>query len=105
VSPRERAAAAHAAAEAATHPRDKAALRAAAAAWERIAGPGVAWSLEPLARDLACLKRQVAMANGPFKAPEPPKAAPAPSVKPDIHSAAAVRKRLQERAAAGNIQF
>jgi hypothetical protein len=76
VSPRERAAAAHAAAEAAIHPRDKAAFRAAAAAWERIAGPGVPWSLEPLARDLRQLRIDVAIATGPFTPPQPPKAAP-----------------------------
>jgi hypothetical protein len=79
VSPLDRAKAAHAAAEAADHPRDKAALRAAAAAWERIAGPGVSWSHLDLRRDLTSLKRHVAQANGPFKAPPQPPKAPSPS--------------------------
>ena len=67
-----RARAAHAKAEAATDPRDKAAWKAAARTWERLSQPGVAWSLEPMRRELEALKRE----------PEPeapqPKAAPAP---------------------------
>jgi hypothetical protein len=82
VSPRERAAAAYAAAELAEHPADKAALKAAAATWERIAGPGTAWSTKILRKDLADLKRHVAQANGPFKAPQPPKAPPPAAVTP-----------------------
>jgi hypothetical protein len=93
---RARAAAAHAAAELADHPRDKAALKAAARLWERIAGPAVSWSTKDLSRDLTALKRAVTQATGPFQPPKPPKSAP---VAVDIHSAAAVRARFQARAA------
>ena len=81
MSPAERAQAAYAQAEATDHPRDKAALRAAAAAWDRIAGPPVAWSTKDLSRDLKALKRAVAQATGPFQAPKPPRA-PSPSAEP-----------------------
>jgi hypothetical protein len=79
VSPHERAAAAYAAAELAEHPADKASLKGAARLWERIAGPGVEWSLEPLRRDLIALKRELALSTAPFQPPRPPKAAPVAS--------------------------
>jgi hypothetical protein len=61
------------------------ALRGAAASWERLARPGVAWSQEPARRALTGLKRELAVANGPFKAPQPPKAPPPPAAahRPD----------------------
>jgi hypothetical protein len=65
----ERAKRANTLADAADDPRDKAAFRAAARAWESIAGPGVAFSLEPMKRELAQLKRDTAAATGPFSAP------------------------------------
>lgn len=74
---RARAAAAHAAAELSEHPRDRAALKAAAAAWERIAGPGVAWGTRRLEGDLLQLRIDVVAYQGPFQPPQPPKA-PAP---------------------------
>ena len=80
---RARAAAAHAAAEAADHPRDRAALKAAAAAWERIAGPGVAWGTKQLEGDLLRLRIDVVAYQGPFQPPQPPKA-PAPAAAPLI---------------------
>ena|SRR2546429_6888812 len=85
MSPAERAKAAYAAAELADHPRDKAALKAAAAAWERISRSSVPWSHEPLRRDLRQLKRDVVAATGPFTAPKAPKAAPTP--EPVVESA------------------
>jgi hypothetical protein len=81
VSPTERAKAAHAAAEAAEHPRDKAALKAAAGAWEQIARGGTPWSHRLLWADLRQLQRDFAVATGPFQHPAPPKA-PAPSQVP-----------------------
>jgi hypothetical protein len=92
VSPAARAAAAYAAAELAEHPADKAALKGAARLWERIAGPGVEWSLEPLRRDLRTLKLDVAIACSPIQPPQPPKAAPL-AAEPRI-----VRSRVQEEA-------
>jgi hypothetical protein len=71
VSAAERARAAYALAEIAEDPRDKAAFRAAAHAWEQIARPGVTFSLDPLRRDLVQLKRDAAAATGPFQAPMP----------------------------------
>lgn len=63
----ERAQAAHAAAEAATDPRDKDAFRAAAKTWERLANPRVGgYSLEPHVLRLAELKRAVAEAPKPL---------------------------------------
>jgi hypothetical protein len=53
-----RAKAAHAKAEAACDPRDKAAWRAAARTWERLAQPGVEWSFEPMRRELESMKRE-----------------------------------------------
>jgi hypothetical protein len=85
VSPLDRAKAAHAAAELADHPRDKAALRAAAYAWERIAGPGVAWSTKDLRRDLRALRIDTAMATGPFTKPQPPKAPRPSAVTPPVY--------------------
>jgi hypothetical protein len=78
---RARAAAAHAAAELAEHPRDRAALKAAAAAWERIAGPGVAWGTKQLGKDLLQLRIDVVAYQGPFQPPQPPKA-PSPAAAP-----------------------
>jgi hypothetical protein len=80
---RARAEAAHAAAEAADSPNARAAWKAAAATWERIAGPGTPWSTKLLRQDLACFKRHVAYVNGPFKAPEPPKAPPPVADQPE----------------------
>ena len=94
---RARAAAAHAQAELADHPRDKAALRASARAWEQVAGPSPGWSTKDLEGQLLQLRIDVVAYQGPFQPPAPPKA-PAP-VAVDIHSAAAVRARFQARAA------
>jgi hypothetical protein len=105
VSPAARAKACYAAAELATHPRDRAALKAAAAAWERIAGPGVEWSTKVLKADLLRLRIDCAIATGPFTKREPPKAPSPVAVKPDIHSAAAVRARFQARAQEATIEF
>jgi hypothetical protein len=69
LTPTERAARCYALAEAADDVRDKAALRAAAYAWERIARPGVAFSLEPMQRDLDALKL---LAAEPLPAPIAP---------------------------------
>ena len=85
MSPAERARAAYAAAEATDHPRDKAALRAAAALWERIAGPGVSWSTKDLSRDLRALRIDVAVACGPFQPPKAPKAPSPVAVKPEVY--------------------
>jgi hypothetical protein len=52
------------------------ALRGAAAIWERLARPGVAWSPEPARRQLVVLKRELTVAMGPFKAPQSPKVPP-----------------------------
>jgi len=82
----ERAKSLHALSEAAREEGDirtAEALTSAAKAWERVAGPGVPWSFAPLRRDLACLKRDLAEANGPFKAPEPPKSPPPAAAQPD----------------------
>lgn len=78
MSPTERAKAAHAAAEAADHPRDRAALKAAAGAWEQIARGGTPWSHRPAQTDLKALQRELAIATGPCQPPKPPKA-PAPA--------------------------
>ncbi len=101
MSPAERAKAAYAAAEAADHPRDKAALRAAAAAWDRIAGPRVSWSIKDLRRDLRLLRIETAMATGPFTKPAPPKA-PSPAAEPAPFKPGLVLTREPEVA---NIQF
>lgn len=54
-----RARAAYAAAEGATDPLDKAAFRAAARAWERLANPVAGlFSLAPCRRDLEALKQE-----------------------------------------------
>ena len=59
-----RAQAAYAKAEAATDPRDKAAWRAAAQTWERLANPAKdTYSLEPLRRQMDMLKQDVASAS------------------------------------------
>ena len=57
-----RAQAAYAAAEAAADPRDKAAYRAAALTWERLAKPTTeaTYSMEPHRLQMAALKRDVA---------------------------------------------
>ena len=69
-----RAAAAHAAAESAPDPRDAAAWRAAAATWERLSQPGVAYSMAPHYLQLAALARDA----GEALAPAAPTAQPAP---------------------------
>jgi hypothetical protein len=94
MSPAERAAAAHAAAEAADHPRDKAALLGAARAWERIAGPGAQWSLRGEQRALRRLRIDVAVAAGPFQKPAPPKAPP-PAKEPRIVKSELVEARIE----------
>lgn len=86
------AAQAELAAEAGDH-RTAQALRGAAASWERLARPGVAWSLEPARRQLVGLKRELAVANGPFKAPEPPKAPSPAAIRPDPVK---IQRQLQE---------
>lgn len=59
----QRAIMAHAAAEAATDPRDKAAFRAAAQTWERLAKPATqTYSMAPHHLQVAALKRDVAEA-------------------------------------------
>jgi hypothetical protein len=68
----DRARAAHAAAEAATHPADKAAYKAAAAAWEALGRPGQTWSHQPAQRALAAFRRDLAAASA---APQPAPAA------------------------------
>jgi hypothetical protein len=73
VSATERAARCYALAEAADDVRDKTALRAAAYAWERIARPGVPFSLEPIQRDLDALKL---LAAEPLPAPVAPRVEP-----------------------------
>jgi hypothetical protein len=52
------------------------ALRGAAASWERLARPGVLWSMEPIRRALRLVKRELAVSTGPFQPPAPPKAPP-----------------------------
>lgn len=72
----QRAKEAHAKAEAATDPRDKAAYRGAAKTWETLARNSAesAFSFEPLLRDLAALK---ASCNEPMApAPQAPRSAP-----------------------------
>ena len=105
MSPRERAAACYAQAEATDHPRDKAALRAAAAAWDRIAGPRVAWSTKDLSRDLTCLKRDVAMANGPFKTPKPPRAPSPAAINITVRRGETVKQLTDRIEEAATIQF
>jgi ferric-dicitrate binding protein FerR (iron transport regulator) len=68
----DRARAAHAAAEAATHPADRAAYRAAAAGWEALGRAGQTWSHEPAQRALASLQRALAAVS---EAPQPALAA------------------------------
>lgn len=78
----QRAKAAHASAEAATDPRDKAAWRGAARTWERLANPGEsAFSLEPLRRELAALRADLDKPLEPSDAPQAPRSAPAPTVE------------------------
>jgi hypothetical protein len=71
------------------------ALRGAAASWERLARPGVPWSYEPARRHLIGLKREVAVANGPFKAPQPPKA-PSPAAARPEPTTADLSRRVVE---------
>jgi hypothetical protein len=96
VSPADRAKACYAAAELASHPRDRAALKAAAAAWERIAGPGVAWGTKQLEGDLLKLRIDCVAYQGPFQAPRPPKAPSPSAVDPTLDIK---RKALQRTAA------
>lgn len=81
MSPADRAKSLHALAEAARDEGDlrtAAALKGAAAAWERIAAPGVPWSHKRLRADIRQLRIDLATAMGPFQPPAPPKA-PSPS--------------------------
>jgi hypothetical protein len=82
VNPADRARAAHAQAEAASDPRDRAAWLAAAAAWEKIAAPGQTWSMDAPRAAMARLRRDLRNASGPFQAPRPPKAPPPQAVAP-----------------------
>jgi hypothetical protein len=84
LTPTERAARCYALAEAADDVRDKTALRAAAYAWERIARPGVPFSLEPIQRDLDALKSLAC--------------APLPDAQEAATPAAALPTRLATRA-------
>jgi hypothetical protein len=68
---------------------DRKVCRENARLWERVAGPGLAWSFKPLRRDLDALKRDVTLAQLETqlggKAPPPPEApkpAPAAPAKP-----------------------
>lgn len=108
MSPADRAKAAHAAAEAADHPRDKAALKAAAAAWERIAGPGVAWGTKQLEGDLLRLRIDVVAYQGPFQPPQPPKApspAAAPLIDPQLIGSTSARGNFQNLPREATIEF
>ena len=97
---RRRAAEAYSMAEAATDPLDKAAFRAAAQAWEKVAGTGAAWSHQPLRRELTSLTAEVAVAveaaqlpaNAPVPTPETPRLTPS-GLRIDP---ARVRKQLGE---------
>lgn len=60
MTPRDHVARAQALAESATDPRDIAAYKAVAAAWERMSRPAVTWSHEPARRQLAQLQRDAA---------------------------------------------
>lgn len=85
----DRAKSLHAQAEAAREAGDlktASCLKSAAGAWERIAGPGVAWSTKDLHRDLRLLRIDVAISTGPFQPPVPPKA-PAPAQERSHHPA------------------
>ena len=101
---RARAAAAHAASELAEHPRDRAALKAAAYAWERIAGPGAAWGTKQLEGDLLQLRIDVAAYQGPFQPPQPPKA-PAPVAVDPNAERLAYRRQLAAIAQEATIEF
>lgn len=85
------------AAEAGDH-RTAAALRAAAQAWERLARPGVAWSLEPVRQQLQQLKRELAVSTGPFQPPAPPKP-PAPRAARPDPTPQAIEQVLHDRIA------
>jgi hypothetical protein len=99
MTPTERAQAAYTRAEIEKDPRIKAAWRAAAATWERIAGPGQEWSHKRLECDLADLKRDAALGIIPVEPPRAPKAAPMVD-KPDRRS-----YNLRIFAEAATIQF
>lgn len=79
-----RARTAHAAADAATDPRDKAAFRAAAQTWERLAKPAVnTWSLLPERLALEALKRDAPDVSAkPAPVAPVPQKAPTATVKP-----------------------
>lgn len=84
MSPADRAKSLHALAEAARDEGDlrtAAALKSAAAAWERIGSPSVGWSTKRLHADLRQLRIDVTIARGPFQPPAPPKA-PSPAAAP-----------------------
>lgn len=108
MSPLDRAKAAHAAAEAADHPRDKAAWKVAAALWERIAGPGQAPFYKALQADLRQLRIDVVVARGPFQPPQPPKA-PSPAAQPLIEELRAAggpaARELAARLEVATIEF
>jgi hypothetical protein len=69
MSPSQRAKAAYTMAEAADDPRDKAAFRAAARAWEQLSRPAVTYSNTPAERALAALKARAAEPPGAPKQP------------------------------------
>lgn len=75
--------------------RTAAAYRSAAAAWERLAGPPVPWSLEPAHRELRLLKRELAVSTGPFQPPAPPRRPP-PSVARPEREPPSIEARLHE---------
>ena len=78
----QRARAAHAAAEAATDPLDKAAYRGAARTWEKLANPSAepAFTLNPYVRELAIIKRDAADALS--AQPAQPQTAPTVQLPP-----------------------
>lgn len=58
MTPRDHVVRAQVFAEAATNPRDVAAYKAVAAAWERMSRPATPWSAAPAERQLAQLQRE-----------------------------------------------
>lgn len=100
MSPADRAKSLHAQAEAAREAGDlktASCLKSAAGAWERIAGPGVAWSHKRLRADLRLLRIDVAISTGPFQPPQPPKA-PRPSAAPLSPAPIHARERIVQEA-------
>lgn len=102
------AAAAEAAQDAGDH-RTAQAYRAAAATWERLSRPGVAWSSEPAWQQLKQLKRDFAAATGPFQPPPAPPKAPRPAQQPLIDALRAAggpaARQLADRLSTATIEF